>query len=86
MGIGEKGIFSLKLKSSGTPAHASMAQYKGENAILKMGKILPILYELTRGWVRSWSMSLSTWKKSLEEVKSTLSPGAVRLRLMSECP
>lgn len=38
--IGQKGKIDLILKSYGKSAHGSLAGHKGENAILKMGKVL----------------------------------------------
>ena len=38
--IGQKGKIDLILKSYGKSAHGSLAGYRGENAILKLGKVL----------------------------------------------
>jgi len=39
--IGEKGMISFTVKTKGKPAHGSFAGYAGENAIMKMGRLLP---------------------------------------------
>jgi succinyl-diaminopimelate desuccinylase len=44
--IGEKGFDRLKLTSVGKPAHGSFAGYVGDNAIMKMIKILPPIENL----------------------------------------
>jgi succinyl-diaminopimelate desuccinylase len=44
--IGEKGRFGLRLTTYGKPAHGSFAGYAGENAIMKMMKILPLVNDL----------------------------------------
>lgn len=38
--IGQKGSNELVLKAHGTPAHGSLGNYKGDNAILKLAKVL----------------------------------------------
>ncbi|MEL7647912.1 MAG: M20 family metallopeptidase [Sedimentibacter sp.] len=38
--IGQKGSNELIIKSYGTPAHGSLGNYKGDNAILKLSKVL----------------------------------------------
>jgi len=48
MRIGEKGFDRLKLISVGKPAHGSFAGYAGENAIMKMVRVLPALERLNR--------------------------------------
>lgn len=44
--IGQKGSNELILKAHGTPAHGSLGNYKGDNAILKLGKVLSHIGEL----------------------------------------
>lgn len=39
--IGEKGMVPFTVKTRGKPAHWSFAGYAGENAIMKMGRLLP---------------------------------------------
>jgi succinyl-diaminopimelate desuccinylase len=39
--IGEKGMIPFTVKTKGKPAHGSFAGYAGENAIMKMGRLLP---------------------------------------------
>ena len=39
--IGEKGMVTFNVKTSGKPAHGSFAGYAGENAIMKMVRLLP---------------------------------------------
>jgi succinyl-diaminopimelate desuccinylase len=46
--IGEKGRFGLRLTSYGKPAHGSFAGYAGENAIMKMMRILPLVNDLNK--------------------------------------
>ena len=45
--IGQKGGLHLKLIAHGTPAHGSLGNYKGDNAILKLGRVLQHVNELT---------------------------------------
>lgn len=44
--IGEKGLGFIRLKAQGKPAHAAYAGYAGENAIMKMYKVLPAVESL----------------------------------------
>lgn len=44
--IGQKGSNELILKAHGMPAHGSLGNYKGDNAILKLGKVLANIKEL----------------------------------------
>lgn len=44
--IGEKGKLTVRLTSSGKAAHGSFAGYVGENAVMKMVKVLPRVTEL----------------------------------------
>lgn len=44
--IGQKGSNELILKAHGTPAHGSLGNYKGDNAILKLNKVLAHIHEL----------------------------------------
>lgn len=46
--IGQKGGLLLVIRAHGQSAHGSLGNYKGENAILKMGKVLPLVEKLTR--------------------------------------
>ena len=46
--IGQKGGLHLILKSYGKSAHGSLGGFKGENAILKLGKVLDKLQALTK--------------------------------------
>lgn len=46
--IGEKGRFGLRLTTYGKPAHGSFAGYAGENAIMKMMRVLPIVNDLNK--------------------------------------
>jgi succinyl-diaminopimelate desuccinylase len=41
--IGEKGMCPLLLRASGKPAHGSFAGYAGDNAIMKVVRVLPIV-------------------------------------------
>ncbi len=45
--IGQKGGLILTLKAQGTAAHGSLGNYKGDNAILKLAKVLPFVEQLT---------------------------------------
>lgn len=45
--IGQKGGLILTLKAQGTAAHGSLGNYKGDNAILKLAKVLPLMEQLT---------------------------------------
>ena len=45
--IGQKGGLILTLKAQGTAAHGSLGNYKGDNAILKLARILPMMEQLT---------------------------------------
>jgi succinyl-diaminopimelate desuccinylase len=45
--IGQKGGLLLTLKAYGKSAHGSLGNYKGENAILKLSKVLPHVSLLT---------------------------------------
>lgn len=44
--VGQKGMLLIRLKSHGVPAHGSVGNYVGENAITKMMKLLANLDEL----------------------------------------
>ncbi len=44
--VGQKGNLIVKLKAYGSPAHGSIGNYKGENAIMKMSKILEKLHKI----------------------------------------
>jgi len=44
--IGEKGRVPFKLTALGKAAHGSFAGYVGENAIMKMVKVLPVVEEM----------------------------------------
>ncbi|MBR2836622.1 MAG: ArgE/DapE family deacylase [Coriobacteriales bacterium] len=46
--IGQKGILHVTLHASGIPGHGSTGNYKGENAILKLARVLPYVSELTK--------------------------------------
>lgn len=46
--IGQKGGLLLTIRAHGQSAHGSLGNFKGENAILKMGKVLPLVEKLTR--------------------------------------
>lgn len=46
--IGQKGILHLTLNATGTPGHGSTGNYKGDNAIVKLAKVLPHIGELTK--------------------------------------
>lgn len=46
--IGQKGGLLLEIRAHGRSAHGSLGNYKGENAILKMAKVLPLIDKLTR--------------------------------------
>lgn len=46
--IGQKGGLLLTIRAHGQSAHGSLGNLKGENAILKMGKVLPLVEKLTR--------------------------------------
>jgi succinyl-diaminopimelate desuccinylase len=45
--VGEKGSGYFRLKSIGKPAHGSFAGYAGDNAIMKMIKVLPAVENLS---------------------------------------
>lgn len=45
--IGQKGGLLLTVRVRGQSAHGSLGNLKGENAILKMGKVLPLVERLT---------------------------------------
>lgn len=44
--VGQKGTMGMNLYASGTTAHGSLTPYVGDNAIDKLVKILPMMYEL----------------------------------------
>lgn len=44
--IGQKGILHLTLEAHGTPGHGSTGNYKGDNAILKLARVLPNVVDL----------------------------------------
>ncbi|MCX6649359.1 MAG: ArgE/DapE family deacylase [Candidatus Bathyarchaeota archaeon] len=60
--IGEKGMIAFTVKTRGKPAHGSFAGYAGENAIMKMGRLLPEIEAL-----RNIPASLTTEEKTLTE-------------------
>ena len=45
---GQKGQLHIDIKAKGVCAHGSLAQYKGENAILKLSRVIQKLDQLTR--------------------------------------
>jgi len=45
--IGEKGIYHYNLRAEGYPAHASLSPHVGENAIMKLFKVIDEIYKLT---------------------------------------
>ncbi len=45
---GQKGQLHIELSASGVCAHGSLAQYKGDNAILKLSRVINKLDKLTR--------------------------------------
>lgn len=45
--IGQKGICHMTLKAHGTPAHGSLGNYVGDNAIIKLAKVLINIDKLT---------------------------------------
>lgn len=44
--IGQKGILHLTIHAAGVPGHGSTGNYKGENAILKLCRVLPHVVDL----------------------------------------
>ena len=60
--IGEKGMIAFTVKTKGKPAHGSFAGYAGENAIMKMGRLLPEIETL-----RNIPAKLTTEEKNLTE-------------------
>jgi succinyl-diaminopimelate desuccinylase len=60
--IGEKGMIAFTVKTKGKPAHGSFAGYAGENAIMKMGRLLPEIESL-----RNIPAKLTPEEKSLTE-------------------
>ena len=46
--IGEKGLIAFNVKTKGKSAHGSFAGYAGENAIMKMGRLLPEIESLNK--------------------------------------
>ncbi len=44
--VGQKGTMGMNLYATGTTAHGSLTPYVGDNAIDKLVKILPMMYEL----------------------------------------
>lgn len=44
--VGQKGTMGMNLYAAGTTAHGSLTPYVGDNAIDKLVKILPMMYEL----------------------------------------
>ncbi len=46
--IGEKGLVAFNVKTKGKSAHGSFAGYAGENAIMKMGRLLPEIESLNK--------------------------------------
>ena len=44
--VGEKGLGYIRLKATGKPVHAAYVGYAGENAIMKMHKVLPVVESL----------------------------------------
>ena len=45
--IGEKGIYHFNLRVEGYPAHASLSPYVGDNAIIKLFRVINEFYALT---------------------------------------
>ncbi len=60
--IGEKGMIPFTVKTKGKPAHGSFAGYAGENAIMKMGRLLPEIESL-----RNIPAKLTAAEKTLTE-------------------
>jgi succinyl-diaminopimelate desuccinylase len=60
--IGEKGMIAFTVKTKGKPAHGSFAGYAGENAIMKMGRLLPEIEAL-----RNIPAELTAEEKDLTE-------------------
>lgn len=44
--VGQKGTMGMNIYATGTTAHGSLAPYVGDNAIDKLVKLLPMMYEL----------------------------------------
>lgn len=44
--VGQKGTMGMNLYATGTTAHGSLSPYVGENAIDKLVRLLPMMYEL----------------------------------------
>ena len=45
--IGQKGILHLTFTAHGVPGHGSTGNYKGDNAINKLAKVIPFIDEIT---------------------------------------
>ncbi len=45
--IGQKGILHITFTAAGVPGHGSTGNYKGENAILKLARLMPLIPQLT---------------------------------------
>lgn len=75
--IGQKGGLLLTVKAHGQSAHGSLGNLKGENAILKMGKVLPLVEKLTRitGHFSDRQLKPLEDSKNLAEEKNGI-PGA----------
>ncbi len=46
--IGEKGVYHFTVRAEGFPAHGSFSPYVGDNAIMKLYKVLDEFYSLTK--------------------------------------
>lgn len=68
--VGQKGSLWIRLKSYGVPAHGSVGNYVGENAITKMMKLLSSLEELRSIEGRFNENQLQVLKDSKEIVKA----------------
>ncbi|MBC7093526.1 ArgE/DapE family deacylase [Candidatus Bipolaricaulota bacterium] len=51
--IGQKGALWLRAMTRGVPAHGSLSPLVGENAILRMTKVIEAVYSI---WGRSWTI------------------------------
>jgi succinyl-diaminopimelate desuccinylase len=71
--IGEKGVFQVLLKAIGKPDHGSYAGYAGDNAIMKMLKVLPSIEGLREVEGRFTEDTEEMIKKAMESVKRQLS-------------
>lgn len=78
--IGQKGGLLLTIRAHGQSAHGSLGNLKGENAILKMGKVLPLVEKLTRitgHFSDRQQKPLADSKKIAEEKNGILGAGRV---------